>query len=139
MCSARCLWAQSWLTNHDLPIYLREIQPYACHLNYSTLKRLQGQKNPPLNELGQAQAEALADRLQAESAALIFSSDLQRAAQTAETIAHGYTQQGLPLGGQQTTVTCLPAFRERSLGVLEVSPPSSPDHVDTMRDLSPDI
>jgi len=84
--------------------------------------RWQGQKDPPLNQLGEAQAEALAERLKHDSAALIFSSDLQRAAKTAFTILDvqikSRDEQGTP-GTPPRTVMALPDFRERSLGVLE--------------------
>ena len=89
--------------------------------------RLQGQRDPPLNDLGRAQVEALAARLkgdQGSTAAVIFASDLQRAAVTAAAIANG-GRDGLDntgAGSPPEAVTTLPTFRERSLGVLEVSP-----------------
>ena len=53
--------------------------------------RYQGQTDVPLSELGLAQARALAERLTREKLDAIYTSDLQRAYQTAETIAvlHG--------------------------------------------------
>ncbi|NLY56643.1 MAG: histidine phosphatase family protein [Firmicutes bacterium] len=51
--------------------------------------RIQGQQNPPLNELGRRQAEMVAEYLAGLSANYdqIYSSDLLRARQTAEAIA----------------------------------------------------
>ena len=53
--------------------------------------RYQGQADPPLNALGRQQAEALADVLAAAPLAAIYSSDLQRAHDTAQAVAarHG--------------------------------------------------
>jgi alpha-ribazole phosphatase len=50
-------------------------------------KRYQGHSDIPLNQVGQAQAEALADSLASEKLHAIFSSDLQRAVQTASAVA----------------------------------------------------
>ena len=50
--------------------------------------RYQGQQDAPLSELGALQAEALAGRLQREPLDAIFASTLQRAARTAQAIAH---------------------------------------------------
>jgi broad specificity phosphatase PhoE len=49
--------------------------------------RWQGQHDMPLNEVGEAQATATARRLMADDLSAIYSSDLIRARQTAETIA----------------------------------------------------
>lgn len=49
--------------------------------------RWQGQANPPLDELGWKQAEALAGRLRGETFAAVYSSPLDRARQTAELLA----------------------------------------------------
>jgi broad specificity phosphatase PhoE len=49
--------------------------------------RYQGQSNVPLNEIGRAQAVTLARQLMDSSFAAIYSSDLQRAVETAEIIA----------------------------------------------------
>jgi alpha-ribazole phosphatase len=49
--------------------------------------RYQGQSDVPLNENGRAQARALARQLQEHSFTAIYSSDLQRAKETAEIIA----------------------------------------------------
>ena len=49
--------------------------------------RYQGQSNIPLNANGKAQAQALAQRLSGEKFDAIYTSDLARAAQTAEAVA----------------------------------------------------
>jgi alpha-ribazole phosphatase len=49
--------------------------------------RYQGQANPPLNTLGREQAEAIAEQLAGQSLNAIYSSDLQRALETARIIA----------------------------------------------------
>lgn len=54
---------------------------------WNRIGRYQGQLDAPLSELGLQQAEALAERLQHEPIDAIFTSPLQRAARTAETVA----------------------------------------------------
>jgi alpha-ribazole phosphatase len=49
--------------------------------------RYQGQSDMPLNETGRAQARALAQQLQDQPFTAIYTSDLQRARETAEIIA----------------------------------------------------
>ncbi len=56
--------------------------------------RFQGHADPPLNDAGRAQAAALADALAADGIAAVYSSDLRRAAQTAEIVA---ARLGLPV------------------------------------------
>jgi probable phosphoglycerate mutase len=72
-------------------------------------RRIQGQLDVPLSALGLAQARAVANALAAEAFAAVYTSDLARAAQTAEAAAD---RLGLPLRRQ----TCL---RERHYGVLQ--------------------
>lgn len=50
-------------------------------------RRYQGQEDPPLDEVGQAQAIEVAALVAAMSPDLVVSSDLQRASQTAEKVA----------------------------------------------------
>lgn len=50
-------------------------------------RRLQGWSDVPLNDHGHAQAKKVADRLSSESVTVIYSSDHQRAHQTAHHIA----------------------------------------------------
>ncbi|MFN8566065.1 MAG: histidine phosphatase family protein [Kouleothrix sp.] len=54
---------------------------------WNRIGRYQGQQDAPLSELGVRQAEALGGRLQREPFDVIFTSPLQRAAQTAQAIA----------------------------------------------------
>ncbi|MGH2625947.1 MAG: histidine phosphatase family protein [Anaerolineales bacterium] len=56
--------------------------------------RFQGQSDPPLNERGLAQARTLALELAGEEVAAVYTSDLQRARQTAEILAEAL---GAPL------------------------------------------
>ncbi len=54
---------------------------------WNRIHRYQGQLDAPLSELGQRQADALAERLKAETLDHIYTSPLQRSAVTATTIA----------------------------------------------------
>jgi broad specificity phosphatase PhoE len=72
-------------------------------------KRYQGHQNVPLSELGRQQAELVAAHLANESFAAIYSSDLERAHETARLIAAKH----------QLPVTCHPEFRERHGGDWE--------------------
>lgn len=71
--------------------------------------RFGGHTATPLSVRGHAQARATAEALAAESLSAIYSSDLQRATQTAAPLAE--------LTGLQVNRT--EAFRERSVGVME--------------------
>lgn len=64
------------------------------HTTWNGENRYQGHKNSDLSELGRLQAASVADRLADEKIDAIYSSDLQRAVDTAEAIA-GY--HGLPV------------------------------------------
>lgn len=72
-------------------------------------KRIQGQKNPPLNARGHQEAETISQALRDVEFNLIFSSDLLRAKQTADTIA----------SKRSLTVQTSSSLRERYYGQLE--------------------
>lgn len=72
-------------------------------------KRLQGHIDIPLNEAGQRQAQALGEALAGEPLDAIFSSDLQRAHETAQAVS---AVSGLP-------VQIDAGLRERSYGAFE--------------------
>jgi probable phosphoglycerate mutase len=55
--------------------------------DWNHAKRFQGQADVPLNEVGLAQASAVADKLLGRDIAYIYSSDLERAAVTAQAVA----------------------------------------------------
>ncbi len=68
--------------------------------------RFQGHADPPLNEVGRAQAAGLAATLAREPIAAVYSSPLRRALETAETIA----------AGRQLAPITLDALREVDVG-----------------------
>ena len=72
-------------------------------------RRVQGHTDRPLNEVGRAQARALADRLAAEPIEAVYSSDLARARETAHIVAE-------PRG---LTVVAVPELREKNFGTWE--------------------
>ncbi len=76
---------------------------------WNATARLQGHQDIPLNELGLWQAEQAGRALVDEPVAQIYSSDLQRAYQTAEAVARAT---GAPLAAD-------PGLRERSFGIYE--------------------
>ena len=71
--------------------------------------RVQGHRDSPLNERGKEQGRLAAERLSRVKLSAIYSSDLERAKQTAEVIAEPH---GLP-------VKVGSALRERNYGVLQ--------------------
>lgn len=77
--------------------------------DWNVQKRYQGHSDIPLNETGQQQAEKIANRLKSERLHAIFSSDLQRAMQTAQAIANPHN----------LTIESEPDLREANFGVLE--------------------
>ena len=74
--------------------------------------RFQGQIDTPLNANGLAQAQRLATRLADVPHDRLFTSDLQRARQTAAPLAAAWARPAEPL----------PALREQSFGILEGVP-----------------
>jgi probable phosphoglycerate mutase len=81
-----------------------------CETAWNLENRWQGQTDIGLNEAGRASARDIADRLRGHGIARLVSSDLARAAQTAQIIA-----EVLGLG----EVTLDPDLRERRFGVFE--------------------
>lgn len=53
---------------------------------WNEARRWQGQADPPLSELGRAQARRVAERLRAEPITALYASDLRRALETAQII-----------------------------------------------------
>ena len=77
--------------------------------DWNAEKRLQGHADIALNAQGERQAAAIGRALSEEPIDAIFSSDLQRAAQTAQAIAYSHGM----------TVHLEPALRERCYGAFE--------------------
>lgn len=77
--------------------------------DYNREKRIAGQLDVPLNELGRAQARATAELLKDESIAAVYASDLLRAAETAQFIAAKH----------KLDVISFKELRERSYGHWE--------------------
>jgi len=75
--------------------------------DWNRQQRFQGQIDVPLNAVGLAQAERLAQRLQRETFDVVVASDLQRARATAE----------VATGGRD--IACEPLWREQSFGLVE--------------------
>jgi probable phosphoglycerate mutase len=71
--------------------------------------RMQGQRNSALSQLGRAQARALAQRLQSEPFDCLYSSDLDRALETARVIADAT--------GHRIRIDA--RLRERCFGIFE--------------------
>ena len=77
--------------------------------DWNRLQRFQGHVDVALNDTGRAQARRLAARLAADRHDALFSSDLQRARETAAPLAAAW--------GRDDGV--LPGFREQNFGLLE--------------------
>lgn len=77
--------------------------------DWNHIKRFQGQKDIPLNEMGRQQAQATAQRLQAVSFDGAYASDLSRARETADIINAHHT----------LAVVQDKRLRERSFGCFE--------------------
>lgn len=77
--------------------------------DWNAERRIQGQNNTPLNEVGIAQAAAAARALSATRFPAIYSSDLLRAQHTADVIA----------AAQHTQVVTKASLRERHYGIFQ--------------------
>lgn len=75
--------------------------------DYNLNRRYCGFSNPPLNVSGVSQVESLAKQLKDFDIAAVYSSDLLRAAQTAEILFSGHQ------------IKTMPDFREFNFGVFE--------------------
>jgi len=62
--------------------------------DWNRIGRWQGHADPPLNELGRRQASELAEQLAGDRVAAVYSSDLERASQTARVVGD---RLGLPI------------------------------------------
>jgi len=62
--------------------------------DWNSIGRWQGHADPPLNELGRRQAAELAEQLAGDGVGAVYSSDLQRASQTARVVGD---RLGLPV------------------------------------------
>jgi len=91
--------------------------------DWNRQQRFQGQIDVPLNPTGQAQAVRVAERLAADRHDALFSSDLQRARETASPLAAAW----------RLAPVALPGFREQNFGVLEGL------DVPTIESLHPDL
>ena len=72
-------------------------------------RRFQGQADPPLNDAGREQAQAVAERLAGVSFAAVYASDLSRVTQTAAAF----------MRGREPRVTELQDLREKHFGEWE--------------------
>lgn len=77
--------------------------------DWNRQQRFQGHRDIPLNDAGHEQARRLARRLAAETHDLMFTSDLQRAQQTAAPLAAAWGM----------TPVAVPGLREQNFGLLE--------------------
>jgi len=80
-----------------------------CETDWNAERRIQGQNNTPLNQVGIAQAAAASRALSSTPFSAIYSSDLLRAQHTAETIA----------AAQHTAVITQVSLRERHYGIFQ--------------------
>ena len=72
-------------------------------------RRMQGQTDTPLSDIGRAQAEALGQRMAKHKFSALYSSDLSRAYETAAAVAR--------VSGRE--IRRDPALRERTFGIFE--------------------
>lgn len=72
-------------------------------------RRMQGQTDTPLSDIGRAQAEALGQRMTKHKFSALYSSDLSRAYETAAAVAR--------VSGRE--IRRDPALRERTFGIFE--------------------
>ena len=92
----------------DLPTRILAIRHGETDWNVAT--RIQGQLDIPLNELGRRQAARLAQAVAHDGLEVVYSSDLRRAQETAESVVRGAGLAGLTLDT---------GLRERGFGVFE--------------------
>lgn len=80
--------------------------------DWNILKKVQGQKDIPLNEVGESQAQSTRELLEDVRFDVVFSSDLCRARRTAEII----------VGGTGVQISTTPELRERDYGEFNGAP-----------------
>jgi len=99
----------SGMTAQDRPGRTRICLVRHGETEWNAGKRIQGQIDIPLSMLGHAQARATAQVLRDEGLAALYSSDLLRARQTAEAVAHV----------ARLPVSIDPGMRERHYGLFQ--------------------
>ncbi len=81
--------------------------------DWNVEKRIQGQLDVPLNEAGRRQSATMACHAAGYAFAALYSSDLARARDTAQTLAHELARR------DALEVRLLPLLRERNFGLLQ--------------------
>lgn len=83
---------------------------------WNKIGRYQGQEDAPLSELGQQQAQALAQRLKREKLDVIYASPLQRANNTARAIAEFHPE--VPLSTSQPCLKFIMAIGKGCIATM---------------------